>query len=275
MAVIIALGTNTAYLKNKEAKILLAFSVLSSIIIASAFIFTAYADGIGSSRFIVNIFYIGILWIMITAAALWNSQKTIARIFVAIGIGGYFFLGAASIAETGWRYTANWGNTRTLAVFLADYHLHNGYTEYWNTENAWSLDIFTRNTIVLHALSPNMGVLWPRVAAQSSLWNKPAPGFQPTFFIFDASEPGYKAATIKTFGYPTQVLHFEKNTVYLYDHDLSQQLALAMKNGMIRWNIKNNENNRKSISKVGKALGVNSAWAQNTYSWLMIHGLAK
>ena len=275
MTVVIALGTNTAYLKNKEAKILLVFSVLSSIVIASAFIFTAYADGIGSSRFIVNVFYIGILWIMITAATLWNSQKIIAQIFVAMAIGGYLFLSAANIAETGWRYSANWGNTRTVAVFLADHHLHNGYTEYWNTENAWSLDIFTRNTVVLHALSPNMGVLWPRAAAQSSFWNKPAPGFQPTFFIFDASEPGYKAATMKTFGQPKQVLHFENDTVYLYDHDLSTQLASAMKKGMIRWNITNNANNRKAITKVGRTLGISSGWAQNFYSWLMKQGLAK
>ena len=275
ITVVVALGTNTGYLKNKETKILLVFSVLSSIVIAFAFIFTAYADGIGSSHFIVNIFYIGILWIMITAAALWDSQKTIARIFVAMAIGGYLSLGAASISVTGWRFHPNWGNTRTVAAFLADHHLHNGYTEYWNTKNAWSLDILTRNTVVLHALSPNMGVLWPRDAAQSSLWNKPAPGFQPTFFIFYASEPGYKAATMKTFGQPKQVLHFENDTVYLYDHDLSQQLALAIKNGMIRWNIKNNKNNRKSISKVGRTLGVSSAWAQNTYSWLIIHGLAK
>ena len=128
MTVVMILGTNAAYLKNKETRILLVFSLLSSIVIASAFIFTAYADGIGSSRFIVNMFYIGILWIMIAAAALWNSQKTIARIFVAISICGYLLLGAASIAETGWRYSANWGNTRILAAFLADHHLHNGYT---------------------------------------------------------------------------------------------------------------------------------------------------
>ena len=275
MTVIMILGTNTAYLKNKETKILLVFSVLSSIVIASAFIFTAYADGIGSSRFIVNIFYIGILWVMIAAATLWNSQKAIARIFVAMAIGGYFLLGVASIAETDWRYSANWGNTRTLAAFLADHHLHNGYTEYWNTENAWSLDIFTRNTIVLHALSPNMGVLWPRAAAQSNLWNKPAHDFQPTFFIFDTSEAGYKEDTVKTFGQPKQVLHFGSDSIYLYNHDLSPQLALAIKKGMIRWNIMNNENNRKAITKVGKTLGIGSRWAQNAYSWLMDHGMAK
>jgi hypothetical protein len=275
MAVVISLGTNAAYLKNKESKILLIFSVLSSIVIASAFIFTSYADGIGSSRFIVNVFYIGILWIMITASTLWNSQKIMAQIFVAMAIGGYLFLGAANIAETGWRYLAKWGNTRTLAVFLADHHLHNGYTEYWNTDNAWSLDIFTRNAVVLHALGPNMGVLWPRVAAQSTIWNKPTNEFRPTFFIFNASEAGYKEAAMKTFGRPKQVLHFENDTIYLYDHDLSQQLALTMKNGMIRWNIKNNKNNRKSISKVCRTLDISSGWTQNAYSWLMIHGLAK
>lgn len=275
MAIVMILGTNAAYLTNKETKILLVFSVLSTIMIASAFIFTAYADGIGSSRFIVNIFYIGILWIMIAAATLWNSQKAIARIFVAMAIGGYFLLGIASIAEAGWRYSANWGSTKKLAVFLADHHLYNGYTEYWNTINAWSLDISTRNAVVLHALSPNMGVLWPRVAAQSSLWNKPTDGFQPTFFIFDAAEPGYKVATMKTFGKPQQVLYFERNSIYIYNHDLSDQLASAMEKGLNRWNIMNNARNIKAIIKVGETLGVGTMWAQNAYSWMVIHGVAK
>lgn len=120
-----------------------------------------------------------------------------------------------------------------------------------------------------------MGVLWPRAAAQSSLWNKPSPGFQPTFFIFDASEPGYKAATIKTFGQPKQVLHFGSDSIYLYNHDLSTQLASTIKRGMTRWNIMNNANNRKAITKVGETLGVKSGWAQNAYSWLIAHGMAK
>jgi hypothetical protein len=34
-------------------------------------------------------------------------------------------------------------------------------------------------------------------------------------------------------------------------------------------------NNRKAITKVGTALGINSLWAQNAYTWLLKKGIAQ
>lgn len=275
IGMVILLGLKPAYRKNDVTKVMLSFFALSFLAIASAFIMTTYAVGLGSSRFIVNIFYLGIAVIVVASASLWKSQKGIKRVVVVMAISGYLLLGVVGVVQTGWRLTADWGATAKLAEFLAAHHLRNGYGEYWNTGNAWSLDILTRENIIVHALSPNMGFLWPRDAAQSSFWNKPSHSFEPTFFISDASDPGYNKATIKTFGIPETILHFENDSIYLYDHDLSGDLVLAMRNGWARWNSMNNARNRAAINRACSFLHVDSRWAQNSYSWLMSHGLAK
>jgi hypothetical protein len=124
-----------------------------------------------------------------------------------------------------------------------------------------------------------MGYLIPRLSSgDDQFWFGAAalPSSQESqFVVFDQADHKWARCTIKSFGNPAMKLKHGALDIWVYRHDLSQQLIMAHDDFKHKWMLMNVANNRKAITKVGTALGINSLWAQNAYTWLLKKGIAQ
>lgn len=259
-------------------KVVLTVSGLSISIIAAAFVLTNFAHGIGASRFLVNIFYLAIVALVTFGAVRWFSGNYLTKLLLLITLTGYIIFGLSAIDHANWRYTSNWAGTRSLSKWLITKNLYNGYGQYFDA-NAPLLSLTSIKKVTVRPLSCNMGYLIPRLSSgDDQFWFGDAalPSSQkPQFVVFDQADHKWARCTIKSFGYPA--MKFKRGTldIWVYRHDLSQQLIMAQHDFKHKWMLMNIANNRKAITKVGKTLGIDSGWAQNVYTWLLKKGIAQ
>jgi hypothetical protein len=259
-------------------KVLLAFSGLSTGIIATAFVLTNFANGIWASRFLINFFYLFIAAFVAFSAAAWPTSGYLLKFLLLTSLIGYIAFWISAIHHTNWRYTTNWGGARSLATWLVENDLHNGYGQYFDA-NTPILNIASHHKITARPLSCNMGYLIPRLSSgDDQFWfDKSAlSGLDtPQFILFDKTDRRWTRCATTTFGPPDEKLKYHSFDVWIYHHSLSQKLMVAQQRFKDKWELINTANNRKAITKVGETLGISSEWAQNTYTWLLANKLAK
>lgn len=262
----------TNYLKASNI-----FIALSAGIIIAAFILTSFADGIISARFLINIFYFFIVIFVVNIAIKWSHFKKVFRIFPVIVFACYFFIALTTTYHNKVLYSANWNGTKSLVEWLYKNNLKNGFGEYFRT-NSPSFEIASHGKVKARPLSCNMGYLIPRLSSgDDQYWfgeNSLHSREKANFLIFENPGVKWKNCAESTFGKPHTKLQHGNFNIWIYHDDLAKKLYISYGKFKYHWALKNIENNRKSINKVGKNLGIHSAWAQNAYTWLLQNGLA-
>ncbi|MBU2758836.1 hypothetical protein [Acidithiobacillus sulfurivorans] len=263
---------------SPAVKVLLAFSWLSIGIIATAFVLTNFAHGIWASRFLVNVFYLAIVALVTFGAVRCFAGSNLTKLLLLITLIGYVMLGLAAIDHANWRYTSNWAGIHSLAKWFVTHNLYNGYGQYFEA-GAPLLGIASNEGITARPLSCNTGYLIPRLSSgDDQFWFGAValPSSQePQFVVFDQADHKWARCTIKSFGNPDMKFKHGALDIWVYRHDLSQQLIMAHDDFKHKWMLMNIENNRKAITKVGTTLGISSWWAQNAYTWLLKKGIAQ
>lgn len=183
-----------------------------------------------------------------------------------------------AINHANWRYKSNWNGTDSLSRWLIKHDFYNGYGQYFDV-NSPLLNIVSSGKITARPLSCNMGYLIPRLSSSDDqFWfgQKPLAQYNKLEFIaFNKTSQRWNKCAIKTFGKPYQVLFYRSLKIFIYNRNLSSQLNKGYRSFQSHWKLINIANNRTAINKVGKTLGVNSEWAQYTYTWLLKNGIAK
>ncbi len=210
-------------------------------------------------------------------AVRWFAGSNLTKLLLLITLIGYIIFGFTSIDHANWRYTSNWAGTHSLAKWFVTHNLYNGYGQYFEA-GAPLLGIASNEGITARPLSCNMGYLIPRLSSgDDHFWFGATvlPNSQePQFVMFDRADPKWVRCTIGTFGNPNMKFKHGALDIWVYRHNLSQQLIMAQDDFKHKWLLINIANNRKAITKVGTTLGIRSGWAQNAYTWLLKHGLA-
>ncbi|MBU2836858.1 hypothetical protein HF673_14070 [Acidithiobacillus thiooxidans] len=263
---------------NTRTKILVSFSGISIGIIVSAFIITNFAGGLWASRFLINLFYLIIVIITSITASFWLKKDNKIKILYWLTLLGYTLLAMHAINHANWRYKSNWNGTDSLSRWLIKHDFYNGYGQYFDV-NSPLLNIVSSGKITARPLSCNMGYLIPRLSSSDDqFWfgQKPLAQYNKLEFIaFNKTSQRWNKCAIKTFGKPYQVLFYRSLKIFIYNRNLSSQLNKGYRSFQSHWKLINIANNRTAINKVGKTLGVNSEWAQYTYTWLLKNGIAK
>ena len=106
-----------------------------------------------------------------------------------------------------------------LADFLAGEGLKNGYGEYWD---ASSVSLFSGNEVTVRA------VVWGGTSFKRYNWFCKSEWYEePAEFVVIRKSGGEPSAgnTVKAFGEPARRLEYGNYLIYVYDKDLSKELA--------------------------------------------------
>ena len=262
---------------SPAVRILLVFSRLSIGIIAAAYVLTNFAHSLWAARFLVNVFYLAIAALVTFGAVHWFTSSTLTKLLLGVTLIGYVMLGLTTIDRADWRYTPNWAGTHKLSKWLIAHNYKNGYGQYFEA-NTPLLGVASNEKIIARPLSCNMGYLIPRLASgDDQFWfaTAPLPSHRGSQFVaFDENDAKWQNCAIRDFGKPDQKFRHGALNIWVYRHDLSQQLILEQSAFRHKWTLMNIARNRQAIANIGKTLDISSAWAQSAYTWLLKKGIA-
>ena len=237
-------------------KILLSLFGISAAVMATAFIVTNFVSGVISARYIINIYYIGIVAFCTFSHRLWMSPSPL-RWAVIVLVTGYAILAGFAAQDTKLRFNANTGTAKSMYNFLITENLRYGYSDiYWGFDNPAVLSLVSHGNLHLRTLSSNMGYLVPSGNARSILWDHQRPDFNPTFFMFSTnSREG--AAAKRTFGLPDKIIDHGGYEFYIYHHNLSRDIERSIATSEKEWTAMNAARNIKGIRQACGSVGLN------------------
>ncbi|MHB0889049.1 hypothetical protein [Acidithiobacillus sp.] len=258
--------------RQPSSRILAGFAGLSIGVIAAAFVLTGFAQGMIASRFLTNIFYLSVAVFVAVGAALWPAKSSVTKPLLGMVLAGYVILGTAAVSQAGWRDTADWAGTHQLSKWLIAHDYKNGYGQYFEV-NTSLLSIASNEKIIARPLSCNMGYLIPRLSSgDNQFWfaTAPLPSHRGSQFVaFDENDAKWQSCAIKDFGKPDQKIRRGTLNIWVYRHDLSQQLILAQSDFRHKWTLMNIARNRAAITRIAHTIGISPSPAQQAYSWLL------
>lgn len=261
--------------QTPAAQVLLFFCGFSVGVIGAAFVLTGFASGMGSSRFLENVYYLSLIGIVAAGLKLWQSGSGFQKALPFLFFLSFLTLSITAGSQSGWRYHPDWGRSSNLAGFLEKKDLHYGYGTYFSSGSPL-FSIFSNGKVTSRPISCNNGFMVPRLSsADYQFWFKMQTlhGSNKNFVIFPRDK-NWKNCTMKAFGIPDEKFFHDGFNVYVYQKPLIEPL-LASKGEFDRsWERNNIRRNRRGIQEAGKVLGIQTRWIQSAYSWLLKNDLA-
>ncbi|WP_248885902.1 hypothetical protein [Acidithiobacillus acidisediminis] len=269
--------------EDNFTRITIRFFMLSISTILVAFIVTGFAQNIGASRFLVNVYYSVIVIISISVHRCWanirheNKIQNAFCIAPGIALMCYIMLTVHLIVGTGMRFNVS-KNERTLNIlvhFLEEKHLNYGFGPYFQNVNTMLLNVVSSENVTGVPVSCNMGYMTPFFGGGGNkLWLSPDKSvIHNQFVVFRRGDVRYNQCIKNNAGIPNKVYHIDNWTIFGYHKNLTPMTLENVKikhEAWVRYNIKRN---RIGITKVCKQLGINQRWIQSAYGWLLAHGI--
>jgi len=267
-------------------KLAILFFTLSIASISVAYVTTGFAIDIGSTRFLINIFYSAIALFVIaafdTGFVRWRSRFRwkAANYAITSALLSYVSITTISIANVPLHYQADGNVARYeygLSRFLVQHKLAYGYGPYFNGVNTLLLDALSKSLITAVPVNCNMGLIEPFFGGGgNNRWvNKDADAnASRQFFVFRNGAQRYESCAQRNLGDPSVIYHYSDFDIYVYDRNLMPDMLHNEITQRQMWEANNIKKNRNGIVKVCKALDINDRGIQDAYTWLLVHGLA-
>jgi len=206
---------------NLPSKFVIVFSFISSSVMVVAYVVTKFVVDLSSTRYLLNIYYMGFLTGFIILGSTWSKLGWRKSIIIA-----WMILFSVPSVQSGWEQwkqkgfiQPNLSKSREIINFLVQNNLKDGLAPYFSGQiGANSITLLSENQIKLRPVGIYENALYPNYNNSSKLWYRDK---EADFLIVHKNDvPVYYTAAVNTFGIPQKILYVDEYTLWIWNKNL-------------------------------------------------------